>query len=165
MILTKRLLLRRARPDDVAAMHEVLSSTLAMRYWSGPPHTHIEQTRAWIDVMISAPPEHSEDFIIEIDGHAAGKVGAYRLPEFGYILHPDFWGQGYASEALSAFLSHLWRMRPDVLALTADVDPRNAASIRLLERHGFHETGRAERTFDTHIGWCNSIYFAISRAD
>ena len=165
MISTKRLLLRRARPDDGAAMHEVLSSAVAMRYWSGPPHTHIEQTVAWIDAMISAPPEHSEDFIIEIDGHAAGKVGAYRLPEFGYILHPDFWGQGYASEALSAFLSHLWRMRPDVVALTADVDPRNTASIRLLERHGFHETGRAERTFETHIGWCDSIYFAISRGD
>ena len=113
--------------------------------------------------MISAPPEHSEDFIIEINGHAAGKVGAYRLPEFGYILHPDFWGQGYASEALSAFLSHLWRMRLDVVVLTADVDPRNTASIRLLKRHGFHETGRAERTFETHIGWCDSIYFAISR--
>ena len=101
MILTKRLLLRRARPDDVAAMHEALSSTLAMRYWSGPPHTHIEQTRAWIDAMISAPPEQSEDFIIEIDGYAAGKVGAYRLPEFGYILHPDFWGQGYACPSVS----------------------------------------------------------------
>jgi [ribosomal protein S5]-alanine N-acetyltransferase len=164
MIKTKRLLLRRARLDDAAEMYKILSNEAAMRYWSSPPHSEFTQTQAWVADMVAAAQNTSEDFIIEIDGRVAGKVGAYKLPEFGYILHPDFWGRGIATEALSAFLGHIWRTRPDIAALTADIDPRNTASIRLVEKLGFHETGRAQRTFETHIGWCDSEYFTIDRA-
>ena len=164
MIKTERLLLRRARLDDAAAMHEILSNAAAMRYWSSPPHSGFAQTQGWIADMVAAAQNASEDFIIEIDGRVAGKVGAYRLPEFGYILHPDFWGQGYATEAVSAFLRHVWHARPDIAALTTDIDPRNSASVHLVEKLGFRETGRAARTFETHIGWCDSVYFAIDHA-
>jgi len=164
MIRTKRLLLRHARMDDAAEMYKILSNDDAMRYWSSPPHRELAQTQAWIADMVAATAKGSEDFIIEVDGRVAGKVGAYRLPEFGYILHPDFWGRGLATEAVSAFLCHVYETRPDIVVLSTDIDPRNTASVRLVEKLGFRETGRAERTFETHIGWCNSIYFAIDRA-
>mgnify|MGYP001605076826 CR=1 FL=1 len=135
-----------------------------MRYWSSPPHSVFAQTKGWIADMVGAGQSVSEDFIVEIDGRLAGKVGAYRLPEFGYILHPDFWGCGIATEAVRAFLGHIWRTRPDIAVLTTDIDPRNNASVRLVEKLGFRETGRAERTFETHIGWCDSVYLAIDRA-
>jgi [ribosomal protein S5]-alanine N-acetyltransferase len=164
MIKTNRLLLRRARLDDAAEMHKILSNEAAMRYWSSPPHRELAQTQAWIADMVAAAQNASEDFIIEIDGRIAGKVGAYSLPEFGYILHPDFWGRGFATEAVRAYLQHVWQNRPDIAALSADIDPRNVASVRLVEKLGFHETGRAERTFETHIGWCDSVYFTVDRA-
>jgi [ribosomal protein S5]-alanine N-acetyltransferase len=145
MIETNRLLLRRARLDDAAEMHEILSNEGAMRYWSSPPHYEFAQTQAWIADMAAATADTSEDFIIEVDGKVAGKVGAYRLPEFGYILHPDLWGRGIATEAVRAFLRHIWQSRPDVAALTTDIDPRNTASLRLVETLGFRETGRAEQ--------------------
>ncbi len=164
MIKTKRLLLRRARLDDAAEMHEILLNAAAMRYWSSPPHSDFAQTQAWIADMVAATVNASEDFIIEIDGRVAGKVGAYKLPEFGYILHPDFWGQGMATEALCAFLGHVYQTRPDITVLSTDIDPRNIASIRLMEKLGIRESGRAERTFETHIGWCDSVYFTVDRA-
>jgi [ribosomal protein S5]-alanine N-acetyltransferase len=164
MIKTKRLLLRRAQLDDATEMHKILSNDAAMRYWSSPPHRELAQTQAWIADMVTAAQNASEDFIIEIDGRVAGKVGAYRLPEFGYILHPDFWGRRLATEAVRAFLRHVWQNRPDIAELNTDIDPRNSASVRLVEKMGFRETGRAERTFETHIGWCDSVYFAIDRA-
>lgn len=163
-IRTSRLLLRRARADDLDAMHGVLSNERAMLYWSTPPHAERAETEAWLASMIASSPHESEDFIIESGGRAIGKVGAYRLPEFGYILHPDHWGQGLAHEALSAYLPHVLA-RPDVGFLTADVDPRNVGSLRLLAKLGFRETGRAARTWNTHIGWCDSIYFRIDRGD
>ena len=164
MIRTKRLLLRHARLDDAAEMYKILSNDEAMRYWSSPPHSDFAQTQAWIADMVAATANASEDFIIEIDGRVAGKVGAYKLPEFGYILHPDFWGRGMATEAMCAFLGHVYQTRPDIAALTTDIDPRNAASLRLMEKLGFRESGRAERTFETHIGWCDSVYFTVGRA-
>jgi [ribosomal protein S5]-alanine N-acetyltransferase len=165
MIRTKRLLLRHARLDDAAEMHKILSKDDAMLYWATPPHSDFAQTQAWIADMVAATASGSEDFIIEIDGRVAGKVGAYRLPEFGYILHPNYWGRGLATEAVRAFLHHVWQTRPDIAALSTDIDPRNHASVRLIKKLGFRETGRAERTFETHIGWCDSIYFAIDRAE
>jgi len=135
-----------------------------MLYWSTPPHTELAETRAWLDGMIASPAEVSEDFIIERGGVTIGKVGAYRLPDFGYILHPDHWGAGLATEAICAFLDAVFA-RGDVDHLTTDVDPRNAASLRLMARLGFRETGRASRTWRTHIGWCDSVYFRLDRAD
>lgn len=143
-------------------MHRVLSNPDAMHYWVTAPHEDIAQTRAWLNEMIAAPADLSDDFVVERSGEVIGKVGARRLPDFGYILHPDHWGDGLASEAVAAFTVHVFR-RPDVPFLTADIDPRNAASIRLMEKLGFTETGRASRTWQTHLGWCDSVYFRLDR--
>ena len=43
-----------------------------------------------------------------------------------------------------------------VASLTADVDPRNAASLRLLKARGFVETGTSGN-WTTNIGVCDSI--------
>ena len=161
---TPRLLLRRARPDDLAAMHAVLSDERAMTYWSCPPHTELAQTREWLDSMLSSTPEESEDFVITYGGQTIGKIGAYRLPDFGYILSSPHWGLGLASEAMTAFLDHAFT-RPDVLRLTADIDPRNEPSLRFIKRHGFVETGRASGTWTTHLGLCDSVYFALDKED
>jgi [ribosomal protein S5]-alanine N-acetyltransferase len=161
---TPRLLLRRARPDDLAGLHAVLSDERAMTYWSSGPHATIQQTQEWLDGMIASTPEESEDFVITYDGETIGKIGAYRLPDFGYILAPRHWGLGLASEAMTAFLDHAFS-RPDIDRLTADVDPRNHASLQLLKRFGFVETGRGSGTWTTPIGVCDSIYFALGKAD
>ena len=157
---TARLVLRRARPEDLEAMHEVFADPRAMTYWTHGRHESLERTREWLDSMIASPPDESDDFIVTMDGRAIGKMGAWRLPEFGFILAPDHWGRGYASEALVAFLDHVFT-RPDVDHLIADVDPRNRASRALLERHGFAESGRASGTWETHIGLCDSLYLRL----
>jgi len=43
-----------------------------------------------------------------------GVIGAVRGPEIGYMLHPDFWGQGYATEALDVFMTLFWAYVPSV---------------------------------------------------
>ena len=157
---TARLVLRRARPDDLEAMHAVFSDPRTMTYWTHGPHESLERTREWLESMIASPASASDDFIVTLNGRAIGKMGAWRLPEFGFILAPEHWGKGLASEALAAFLDHVFE-RPDVDHLIADVDPRNRASLTLLERHRFTECGRAAGTWDTHIGLCDSIYLQL----
>lgn len=162
-IRTPRLTLRTARPDDLEAMHAVLSDPRATRWWSTPPHGTLDQTRAWLDGMIANGPDHP-DFVIELDGRVIGKAGFYAMSDVGYILHPDVWGQGLAAEAVGAAIDHVLRTR-EVETLTADVDPENTASIRLLERLGFVRTGSAERTWNVSGEWKDSLYYALSRLD
>lgn len=164
VIRTPRLTLRRAHWGDLATMNAVLSDDRAMTYWSHGPHTDLEMTRAWLGDMIATPHELGDDFVIDLDGTAIGKIGAYRLPEIGFILASDCWGRGYASEAMAAFLDHIFA-RPEVDHLIADVDPRNGGSLDLLTRHGFTETHRAKGTWDTHIGLCDSVYLRLERDD
>lgn len=161
-ILTARLRLRRARPDDLDDIHAALSDPQATRYWSTPPHGSITQSRAWLENMIAATDDKSDDFVVELQGRVIGKAGFYRLPEIGYLLHPNWWGQGLGREAVGAVIARVWR-RFDLPRITADVDPRNVASLRLLKSFGFVETGFAARTFLRDEEWCDSLYLAMER--
>ena len=161
-ILTPRLRLRRARPDDLAAFHDILSNPAAMRFWSTPPHAGLDETREWLESMIAAPAEESDDFVVEHEGRVIGKAGCWRLPEIGFILRPDHWGRGLAREALAAIIPRLFDRFP-IPAITTDVDPRNAASLALLRGLGFVETGRAERTWLIGDEYCDSVYLALAR--
>ncbi|MCL6739966.1 GNAT family N-acetyltransferase [Sphingomonas sp. RB56-2] len=158
-IRTQRLLLRRATMDDVDAMHAIMSNPRAMRYWSTPPHAELAESERWMASMVDADPVVSDDFIVTVDGQLIGKLGAWKLPEVGFLLDPDHWGRGYALEALNAFVER--RRARGSSHLTADVDPRNAASIRLLEQSGFIETGRAQGTWQVGSELCDSIYFRL----
>lgn len=158
-IETARLVLRRATYDDLDAFHAAMRDPGVMRYWSTPPHADIEQTRLWLTAMAEADPAISDDFVIELGGAAIGKLGAFRLPEVGFLLHPDHHGQGYGREALAAYTGYI-RAR-GLPGLTADVDPRNAASLALLTGAGFVETGRATRSWLVGEEWCDSIYLGL----
>jgi len=160
-IATPRLRLRSARPDDLAAIHAILSDPRATRWWSTPPHDSLDQTRVWLDGMLAGGPDQP-DLVIERGGVVIGKAGFYQLPEVGYILHPDHWGQGLAREAVAATIDHVFATT-DLIELTADVDPANQASIRLLEHLGFVRTGFAERTFNIGGEWKDSLYYGLSR--
>lgn len=151
MITTERLLLRRARMDDLEDTHRVFKDARAMRYWDCPPHEDIEQTRRWLAGMVALSEADTDDFVLEYEGRVIGKAGCWRPGEIGFILHSDYWGKGLAREALSTVMDHIFAHLP-ADRLKADVDPRNTASLRLLERLGFREIGRAERTIQVGGG-------------
>jgi len=159
---TDRLILRRARPEDLAAMHAVLSDERAMQYWSEGPHEDIARTKEWLDSMIDAPPQESDDFVITLGGEVIGKLGTWKIPDIGFIIRSDHWGRGYAAEAMRAFLGHIFGTR-DIEFLTGDADPRNAASLKLMEDHGFVRTGYAIGNWNTHIGVCDSVFLRLDR--
>lgn len=161
-IVTDRLVLRRAREEDVEAMHKVLSHPVAMRYWSTLPHADTGVTHKWLSDMMEPHPAR-DDYIIEHGGRAVGKAGCFRLPEIGYIVDPDLWGQGFATEALSAVISSLFA-RHQLPHLTADVDPRNRPSLNLLQKLGFKVTARARNTWKIGGVWHDSVYLTLTPA-
>ncbi|WP_037500150.1 GNAT family N-acetyltransferase [Sphingomonas jaspsi] len=160
VIRTARLMLRRATMDDLPAIHSIMSDPEVMRFWSEPPHPDLARTAEWLQSMVDADPATSDDYVIERDGRVVGKIGCWKLPDIGYHIARDQWGQGVASEAMAAYLDRR-RAIGTPSRLTADVDPRNAASIALLTRHGFVETHRAKGTWQVGDELCDSVYLAL----
>src|SRR5215510_2685165 len=163
ILRTERLILRRPRSDDVAAMHAILRDPLAMRYWSTLPHSTVAETEAWVTKTIDGNNSgECDDFFVECNGLLIGKAGLWNRNEIGFLFSPAVWGKGYAREALQAVIDRAFRERGHE-EIRAEADPRNERCLRLLERIGFRETGRAERTW--HIGgeWSDSVYLSLTK--
>jgi RimJ/RimL family protein N-acetyltransferase len=93
-------------------------------------------------------PYYAYVIIRRADGLAVGDAGFYGPPgadgevEIGYALAPRARGAGLAGEAVRLLAD--WALaQPGVRALSARVEPGNAASVRLLERLGFIADGRS----------------------
>ena len=69
--------------------------------------------------------------------------------EIGYAMGSAYWGKGYMNEALKALIVHAFDVM-NFRRLEADVDPRNDASIRTLERLGFQREGFLRERW--HVG-------------
>lgn len=91
-----------------------------------------------------------------------GTAGIWNGNKIGFIFNKGYWGKGYAFEALSAIMKQYWSTREPEnvgnLQVKADVDPRNKACLHLLNRLGFRVVGYGEKTYETHLGWCDSVY-------
>jgi RimJ/RimL family protein N-acetyltransferase len=164
-LLTERLILRHAVPDDLAALHAILSNPAAMQYWSTLPHVELAETKIWLDHMLAETGKR-ENYIVALRDKPAlaiGKAGCWNAGEVGVLFAPSAWGHGYAAEALRAILPREFARDPNLMQIMADVDPRNAASINLLKKLGFTVTGRADRTLKLGDVWCDSLYLALPR--
>jgi RimJ/RimL family protein N-acetyltransferase len=98
-----------------------------------------------------------------------GKIGIYapvdssKSGEIGFLLRRSHQRKGLVSEALSAVIGYLFEQR-GVEAITTDVDPRNGASIGILEKFGFVLTGRAKRTFEIGGEWVDSEFRTLMKS-
>jgi RimJ/RimL family protein N-acetyltransferase len=120
-----------------------------MRYWSSPPLTDPAQAEQQVADII-AHYEKGDLYQLAInrrtDGQMIGTCTLHKLfaqnrrAELGYLLGRAYWGQGYMHEALQALVDHAFQAM-QLHRLEADIDPRNAASARSLERLGFVREG------------------------
>lgn len=67
--------------------------------------------------------------------------------EVGYVLHPDYQGQGLMGEALAAAVDYGWTMM-GLQRIEAYTHKDNVASVRLLERYGFERDAVAQAMMD-----------------
>src|SRR5262245_57479323 len=138
---TERLQLRPLEDGDVDALFAIFSDAETLRYWSRLPMTDRRDAQAVIEgdrLGLAAGTAIRWGLVRRDDGRLIGTATlfklerAHRRAEIGYILERDAWGRGYMREALAAVLAHAFGPL-GLHRVEADIDPRNAASIRALE--------------------------------
>jgi RimJ/RimL family protein N-acetyltransferase len=137
--------LRASDADDLFAVH---SDPRVMRYWSHAPWTDRGQAAARI-AQLAHDRANAEFYTWAntlADDRLIGTVSLFainrgqRRCEVGYALAARAWGHGYATEGLRLAIAHAFGTI-GLERLEADIDPRNAASCRLVERVGFQREG------------------------
>ncbi len=146
---TARLTLRPMALQDADAVYAMRSDPVVQRYGSHVPWTDPQAAVDYIQRNIEemAAGTHVQFAIVRrADAAVIGTCTLYALDaqcrraDIGYVLLPSEWGQGYANEANVALLD--WGFEHlDLNRVEADIDPRNAASARALERLGFVREG------------------------
>jgi RimJ/RimL family protein N-acetyltransferase len=80
--------------------------------------------------------------------------------EIGYTIAPAHQGNGYGTEAVRTLLGYLFAARGKH-RVTASCDPRNAASIKLLERVGMRREGHLRESIWFNGEWADDLIYAM----
>ncbi len=170
---TERLRLRPLTPGDAEAMFAVFGDPAVTRYWSTPAWTSVATARSMIaaDQQAMAAGRYLRLGIEPVA--APGVIGMCTLYDFmvqcrraeiGYALAKAHWGRGCMHEALRALLDHGFG-ELDLNRVEADIDPRNGASARSLERLGFVREGVMRERWIVGDEVSDTAFYGLLRRD
>ena len=142
---TERLILRQINLDDAEMLFSMRSSEKMMAFIQRPLAKTIEDATKLIESMQEGL-EKKESIVwvmsLKNDPKMIGTIGFWRMTpehfraEVGYLLHENYWQQGIAYEALVKVLEYGFNVM-NCHSIEANIDPKNTASQRLLEKAGF----------------------------
>ena len=173
---TPRLVLRWLADADVPDLFRLYSDPQVMRYW-GSTMGEPAEVQAMLTRVRKGIAEGScyEWGLARLDDDRV--IGRFtfwsvhadsRRAEIGFAMARDAWGQGYMSEAATAALECAFGDGPEQLGLMrieADVDPRNGASLRMLEGLGFQREGLARERWRVGGEVQDSVMLGLLRRD
>nr|WP_225896852.1 GNAT family N-acetyltransferase [Brevundimonas goettingensis] len=152
VIETRRLVLRAPAPQDAPRIAALANDRDIARMTCRMPHPFgTGDAEDFVIAVAGQDPAKANTFLIEHeDLGPVGVIGMFEdgdvAPETGYWIGRDFWGRGFATEALEGAMvwaSRKWKRRALVAGHFAD----NAASGRVLEKAGFLYTGETRRPY------------------
>lgn len=144
-IQTDRLLMRCMTLDDGPEMFYLRSHPQVMRYLDRAPCQNLAEAENKIREILELQANNDGiNWAINLmpDTTMIGNIGIWRLQkehyrgEIGYVLNPDFFQKGIMSEAMNMVIQYAFNQM-GLHSIEANVNPENAASIALLEKHGF----------------------------
>ncbi|MEZ5960948.1 MAG: GNAT family N-acetyltransferase [Hyphomonadaceae bacterium] len=168
-IETPRLKLRRLRMSDAQRVAQFCDDPGVGRNLAMTPLPYLTSAaEGWIMINAArAPRGHDFVYAVELPGEGLiGAIGAHKRGEdgfeMGYWFGRPFWGQGFATEAATAFVSEAGKLG----ALEAGHFVDNPASGRVLSKVGFAYTGETKAMFSLGRGEtvaCKRMRFAPKR--
>jgi RimJ/RimL family protein N-acetyltransferase len=170
---TERLILRRARDEDLEPLVRSWSDPQMTRYTGEKPDVRAFVTGMVADMQAKLPGELEPggpwyQFIVERreDGVLIGDLGVgFGIPgerqvELGYRINPGFHRRGYAREAVAAVITYLIAEH-DIHRFVGVAASLNEASGALLRSLGFRQEGHFRQSFLCNGEWLDDDYYAL----
>lgn len=163
-ITTERLILRPWQDSDVDFVFDLYSRWLVQRFIGGnEPKVMEHKSEAVERIQRFNSIDHPVNGIWAItrkeDGQAVGTLLLKPIPasgeeplqpsediEIGWHLHPDYWGNGFASEAAEGVLAHAFA--GGLNKVVAVTNPANEASQSVCRRIGMTELGLTKKYYN-----------------
>ncbi len=118
-----------------------------------------------MDRLARPTPGEWVQLAVEDVGRLVGDVAVWLdanepLAMIGYTLAPEHQHKGYATESLHAVIDWLFA-KQQVHRIAASLDPRNHASIRVLERSGFTHVGTVRSAARDRGEWTDDSRWSL----
>jgi RimJ/RimL family protein N-acetyltransferase len=170
-IETERLRLRAYTNADLDALHAIQSRDDVTRWLPWPSRTR-EQSRTSLTRKMAATRilADGDTFTPAIELKATGELAGdvmifarsheHRSGDLGYMLHPDHQGKGYMTEACRVMLE-LGFTCFGLRRISAQLEPRNPASARVLERLGMRKEAHLVENEWLRGEWQSEAIYAL----
>ena len=173
LLTTERLLLRELLAHDWHAVWAYQSDPRFLRSTPEPPLRQ-EQVQQWVQEYIGWQHEQPRctfqlAIVLQTTERVIGSCGIRLVTahaqqaELGYELHPDYWGQGYATEAARSLLAFGFQTL-QLQGVWAECLPENTGSIQVLERLGMRYTHRLHQHTLMQNRWRDLLEYVMDRA-
>lgn len=166
----ERLSLRQFKEDDWLDVHMYASQEIVCQYQAWGPNTEEDSIGFVKQVMKDASQQPRKRFAFAvITKNNKQMIGAGELTirdfnnrngEIAYIVNPDYWGRGIATDVATLLIDfgftklHLHR-------IFATCDPRNIGSSNVLEKVGMTLEGRIREDLFIKDGWRDSLLYSV----
>jgi ribosomal-protein-alanine N-acetyltransferase len=169
VLKTDRLVLRKTEMTDAPAMFVQRSDPRIMKYLDRKPCETVEEAAAFIR-MITDNLDNNNGISWAITTHDSdemiGSIAIWRIVkehyrgELGYVLLPDYQRKGLMHEALNAVIAYGFTDM-GLHSLEANINPDNAASQKLLERHGFVREAYFKENYYSNGRFLDSAIYSL----
>lgn len=138
---TERLILRPLDEADYLACFRWCGDSRVNEYLIYPLYSNAEDIKEWLSSINKDEKKLDYGYVLKETGELIGSGGIYFKEdkenrwEIGYNLAYDFWGKGYATEAISKIIEYA-RSRFDIPEIYGNFAVENKGSQRVMEKLG-----------------------------
>lgn len=174
-INTKRLFLEELKWKDLEDFHYFSSIPEIREYSTLPVPKDILESKKRLQSIIDSQnnnPRGSYNWkvLLKKTGTFLGLCGIklsldkFKLGEIYYEVHPDFWGNGYATE-IAEKLIEIGFEKFNLHKVEAGVATDNVSSIRVLEKTKMIREGKRRKILPIRGEWRDNYHYAIVEDD
>ncbi|MCM3710217.1 GNAT family N-acetyltransferase [Sporosarcina luteola] len=167
---SERVILREMEENDWIDVHKYASQEKVCQYQPWGPNSEQESKDFVKQVLRDARKEPRSRFVFAVivkesrEMVGAGEINirdfSNRVGEIAYIMNPQYWGKGLATEVAKLLIAHGFSDL-HLHRIFATCDPRNIGSLKVLEKVGMLKEGKLREDLLIKDGWRDSLLYSI----